>query len=200
MEDKHSLHNAWTLWYDSKSGKPGEKGNKEQNKEQQAHDNADWEKNLVTISTVTTVEEFWIMQNHVKKPSSIDLSANYHFFKAGVKPMWEDPTNSGGGKWSLTLTTKEDLFRLDAIWEDLLLSIIGEYLDPGNELVGCVLGKRRNNVRIAIWTKNKDDTDGNMKIGQNIRKELRLAPAVAIEYFPHNAGTANATPAATLKA
>jgi translation initiation factor 4E len=30
-------------------------------------------------------------------------TGNYHVFKNGIKPMWEDPQNNKGGKWILLL-------------------------------------------------------------------------------------------------
>lgn len=43
-----------------------------------------------------------------------------------------DPVNEKGGKWVMTLAAKEDVNRLDEMWELLLLSMIGEYLDDGS--------------------------------------------------------------------
>lgn len=48
----------------------------------------------------------------------------------------QDPANEKGGKWTLTLTSKEDINRLDEMWESLLLSMIGEYLDDGSTEAG----------------------------------------------------------------
>lgn len=43
------------------------------------------------------------------------MGANYHFFLKGVQPMWEDPANAQGGKWTLTIPkNKKD--NIDAFW------------------------------------------------------------------------------------
>lgn len=180
---KHPLHRNWTLWYDSKKTLKGD----------------DWEGSLVHINTIGTVEDFWVMHNHTKRPSSIEVGANYHFFREGVKPMWEDDTNKQGGKWVFTITTKEDMARLDAIWEDMLLAVLGEYLDDGNAICGLVLGKRKTQTKIAVWTNNKDAVEEISRIGKNIRREGKLESNVVLEYFPHRDGTGTEFPAAIMK-
>lgn len=46
-----------------------------------------------------------------------------HFFRAGVKPLWEDEQNLNGGCWTLKIR-KEDTRALRA-WEELCLMICG---------------------------------------------------------------------------
>jgi Eukaryotic initiation factor 4E len=40
---------------------------------------------------------------HIPKVTELNVSANYHFFKEGIQPMWEDPSNAAGGKWTILL-------------------------------------------------------------------------------------------------
>ena len=103
--------------------------------------------------------------------------------------MWEDSINQQGGKWVFSLTSKDDTLRVDSIWEDLLLSMIGEYLDAGDEICGAVLGKRKNGqFKISLWTKTKDAVEEIEKIGRVMRKELGLPPNIHLDYFPHRDG------------
>lgn len=180
----HPLNRLWTLWYDSKKTLKGD----------------DWEASLVHINTVGTAEDFWVMHNHTKRPSSIDVGASYHFFRQGVKPMWEDPANAQGGKFVFTFSSKEDLARLDQVWEDLLLGVVGEYLDDGDEICGLVLGKRKTQTKISVWTANKDVLNVLAHIGSNVRREAKVDPSTAIEYFPHRDSTGTEFPASILKA
>jgi translation initiation factor 4E len=32
--------------------------------------------------------------NNLRLPSQLHKNANYHMFKNGIKPMWEDPANA----------------------------------------------------------------------------------------------------------
>lgn len=47
---------------------------------------------------------------------------DFHLFKQGIKPVWEDAANRKGGKWILRL--KKGLS--SRIWENLLLAVIGK--------------------------------------------------------------------------
>ena len=147
--EHHPLHAPWTLWYDSKN----------------AHkEGASWEENLQNVGVIRAVEEFWATYGYIKKPSALEIGSSYHFFKNGIKPMWEDAKNKEGGKFVLSLSTGQDLFRLDTVWQELMMAMIGEYLEDGsymNELTegqeqvtGCVLSKRKNMARISVWVTN----------------------------------------------
>ncbi len=39
------------------------------------------------------VEEFWSIINNLLPPSQLVKNANYHFFKDGIQPLWEDKAN-----------------------------------------------------------------------------------------------------------
>jgi translation initiation factor 4E len=186
----HPLENNWTLWYDSKRTATKKEPKKEEagKKEQQTADS--WEDNLVQVDTVNSVEGFWVMLNQIKKPSNLELGANYHLFKKGIKPMWEDPANSKGGKWVITLQTKEDLYRVDNIWEELLMAMIGEYLEEvgsGDQVVGAVLSRRRNAFRVSVWTRDNSAKESLEALGPRCTDLMKVdASKVALVYLAHN--------------
>jgi len=164
----HPLQTPWSLWYDSKKTGHGDK----------------YEESLIHVAPFATVEEFWTLFHHIKKPSAIDIGANMHLFRTGIKPMWEDPSNQKGGKWTITLQGP-DLARVDTVWENLILGVIGETMDSGDEIVGIVLGKRRSQMKLAIWTRSKEKPEVLMALGKRIRADLEMDPSVAVEFFPH---------------
>lgn len=53
--------------------------------------------------------------NNIVKVSELSQGGNFHFFKEGVKPMWEDPANKEGGKW-LIMTATAKKKELDSMW------------------------------------------------------------------------------------
>ena len=138
----------------------------------------------------------------VKKPSQIELSAhpnpNYHFFRQGIKPQWEDPANKEGGRWMINITKEEDLKNsTDFVWEEVLMSLAGEYLDEDDMITGAVFSRRRGLFRVAVWTRKsvgagEDDAKvaaSLTKIAVKLRQLLQLPPVdkggVAIEFYPH---------------
>jgi translation initiation factor 4E len=173
-DSKHPLENTWVLWYDSKKT--------------QKTDN--WEDSLLQVQEMSTVEEFWAAYNHIKRPAALELGANYHFFKKGIKPMWEDEHNKKGGKWIVAVMQKEELSRLDEFWQHLLLSLIGETLDEdieGDQVCGCVLGKRRNMAKIAVWIRDKAHEDQILRLGKKLKDVLQLDTTSTLEFTPHDA-------------
>nr|CCD15774.1 unnamed protein product [Trypanosoma congolense IL3000] len=201
----HPLNRAWTLWYDSVS----------------TYDCHQWELSLVQVMTVRTVEDFFAMLHYCKPPHVLRVSAQYHFFREGVKPMWEDPSNKAGGKLWVSLDEKALGERsggegsprsrkesdgnscnslsgsggkkpdLDIIWENVLIAMVGEYLDYGVEgehIMGVVLSKRKYHNRIALWVKDASDKEALAAIEKQLVKEGGLPPTAKIIFTPHGSG------------
>ena len=82
---KHPLQNAWTLWF-FKNDKA-----------------RTWEENQRPIITVTTVEDFWSLYNHIEVASRLPPGSDYSLFKEGIFPDWEDPRNQPGGRWMINV-------------------------------------------------------------------------------------------------
>lgn len=155
----HPLEYEWTFWYDKRPAVARRlKG------EQDSYEN-----NLRAIGTFGTVEDFWRYYNHLVKPSKLEMNSNYHFFKSGIKPMWEDSENSKGGKWVLTF---KDKAMVDACWENVVLGMVGETLDVENEITGAVMSRRKAGDRIAIWNRSKDNEQAIMGVGRKLKAIL----------------------------
>lgn len=53
------------------------------------------------------------------KPSKLPANADFHLFKSGVEPKWEDPECANGGKWTVTSSRKANLDNmwLETVWK-----------------------------------------------------------------------------------
>ena len=56
---------------------------------------------------------FYSLYDQIFRPSKFPANADFHLFKAGVEPKWEDPECANGGKWTVTSNKKTDL---DNMW------------------------------------------------------------------------------------
>ncbi len=100
---------------------------------------------------MTTAQDFWKVYAHLARPSSLPTVSDYHFFKDGIRPVWEDEENKKGGKWILRL--KKGV--ADRYWENLVLAMIGDqFAEAGEEVCGAVVSVRSGEDVISIWTKN----------------------------------------------
>ena len=74
---------------------------------------------------MTSVESFWSVYNNIVKASKLAAGSNYHLFKKGVRPEWEDAQNAKGGKWVLQIPrSKRDT--LDDWWLFTVLFIFSQ--------------------------------------------------------------------------
>lgn len=160
----HPLEFEWTFWYDKRPA-----AGKRMKGEQESY-----ESNLRPIGTFGTVEDFWRYYNHLVKPSKLEINSNYHFFKEGIKPMWEDSANTKGGKWVLTFRDKN---LLDTCWENVVLGLVGETLDMEDEITGAVVSRRKAGDRIAIWNRTNNNEAAILGIGRKLKGLLGVDPS-----------------------
>ncbi|KAK6198497.1 translation initiation factor eIF 4e-like domain-containing protein [Scheffersomyces amazonensis] len=169
---KHPLNSRWTLWYT----KP------------QVHKNENWHDLLKPVITFSSVEEFWGIYNSIPVANQLPLKSDYHLFKEGIRPEWEDEQNSKGGKWSYSFNNKRDVSgNINELWLRGLLAVIGETIeDEEEEVNGIVLNIRKQAFRVGIWTKDCDETKLTI-IGERLKKILQLKDEQKVEFMSHDA-------------
>lgn len=139
---EHPLRNTWNLFYRPPANKF-----------------SDYEKSTLKLAAIASVESFWTIYTHLKRPSLLPTVSDYHIFKDGIRPVWEDEANKKGGKWIIRL--KKGV--ADRYWEDLLLAIVGDqFIEAADEVCGAVLSVRSGEDVLSVWTKN--DGGRNIKI------------------------------------
>jgi translation initiation factor 4E len=77
--------------------------------------------------------------------------------------MWEDPANASGGKWILLFRTNgisnpSVTNVLDIAWANLAMALVGEMLDPEDQVCGVVASSRPKVDRVQIWTRSRDES------------------------------------------
>jgi len=179
---EHPLEYPWTLFYDTKSNKiPAPPVNVVEGPPSAhflAPESGEYEAGLTVIGDFDTVESFCRYFNWLKPPSKLEKNSNYHLFKKGIKPMWEDEANANGGKWVLTMKNNPQL--LDRCWNWLAMALVGEDLDEGDEICGAVVSLRSKVDRIQLWTRSKDDVEKINGIGRKMVKLLDVSEADSI--------------------
>ncbi|XP_038700217.1 eukaryotic translation initiation factor-like isoform X2 [Tripterygium wilfordii] len=129
---QHNLERKWSFWFD----KPKQ--------------GAAWGISLRRVYTFETVEEFWCLYDQVVKPSKLPANADFHLFKAGIEPKWEDPECANGGKWTVTSNVKANL---ENMWLETLMALIGEQFDEADDICGVVASVRQRQDKLSLWTK-----------------------------------------------
>ena len=115
------------------------------------------------------------------RPNVFKVTTDYHLFKEGVQPMWEDEQNKQGGKWMVRL--KKGI--ASRVWEELLLAIIGEQFDVGQEICGAVVSVRHNEDIISVWNRSTDNKEATSKIRDQMQRILKIPKFISIEYKKH---------------
>jgi translation initiation factor 4E len=73
-----------------------------------------------------------------------------------------------------------------SLWEEIVLAIIGEQFDVGNEICGAVCSMRVSDDIISIWNRTADNQEATDKIRDQMRRILKLPSFITIEYKKHN--------------
>jgi translation initiation factor 4E len=133
----HGLRHSWVFWFRPPISK--------------SNGFVEYEKTLHPIACVDNAEDFFTVYSHLKRPSALPLVSDYHLFKRGIRPIWEDDDNKRGGKWIVRLKKGVS----DRYWEDLLLAIIGDqFAEASEDVCGVVLSVRNGEDILSIWTAN----------------------------------------------
>lgn len=49
-----------------------------------------YENSIKSITSISTVEAFWTIYDYLKRPNDLTPTTDYHCFREGIKPTWED--------------------------------------------------------------------------------------------------------------
>jgi translation initiation factor 4E len=128
----HPLRDSWVFWFRPPISK--------------SNGYVDYEKTLHPIAAFDTAEDFWMVYQHLKRPSTLPQVSDYHIFKKGGK---------------LIVRLKKGV--ADRYWENLVLAIIGDQFgEASDEVCGAVLSVRGGEDILSIWTRH--DSGKNIKI------------------------------------
>ena len=95
-----------------------------QTQAKQPIDKKEYENQVKKIAEFETIEDFWAIFQHLRKPDSCKPGIEFQMFKDPVKPMWEDENNKNGGK--ITIKLRKDFTTI--IWEEMIFALIGDVL------------------------------------------------------------------------
>ncbi|KAM6920795.1 eukaryotic translation initiation factor 4E type 2 isoform 3-T3 [Lycodopsis pacificus] len=166
---EHPLQYNYTFWYSRRT--PGRPASTQS-----------YEQNIKQIGIFASVEQFWRFYSHMIRPGDLTGHSDFHLFKEGIKPMWEDDANKMGGKWIIRL--RKGL--ASRCWENLILAMLGEQFMVGEEICGAVVSVRFQEDIISIWNKTAGDQATTARIRDTLRRVLNLPPNTIMEYKTHN--------------
>jgi translation initiation factor 4E len=150
-EDKHPLQSSWAFW------------------EHRRGASSDYGSQMHILGTFNTVEGFWRFKNNIPNPSDVMFTTTggqkkladrdiegFSLFKDGVRPEWEDPANMHGGEFFCRQAFSSQ--QLDDVWEKLTCGLVGETIDPEDEVCGARIVDKskagRPTYRVEMWIRN----------------------------------------------
>jgi len=161
------LHAEYALWFSQ---------NNPRNR------NTAYEDNVKVVGKFGSLESFWSYFSHMLPAGELATSSDYHLFREGIRPMWEDDANKLGGKWVVRL--RKGL--VSRLWESLVFAIIGDQFDVGNEVCGAVVSIRYHEDVISVWNRTAAREDVTVKIKETMKRVMALPGTTVIEYKTHD--------------
>ena len=142
-------------------------------------DKSEYENQIKKIAEFETIEDFWAIFQHLRKPDSCRPGIEFQLFRYGVKPIWEDDNNKNGGK--VTIKLRKDFTTI--IWEEMIFALIGDVLpnEVKEQINGIVVTSRKDFNTLQIWIKSCEKKT-NDNIENCIRDLLQIPPEVTLEF------------------
>ena len=137
-----------------------------------------YESQVKKIAEFDTIEDFWDIFQHLRKPDSCRPGIEFFMFKEPVKPLWEDENNKNGGRFSIKL--KQGYTTI--IWEEMIFTLIGGILpeEIRDEINGIVVMSKKEFNTLQIWFKTFD-TNITSEIEKCLRDILVIPEEVKLE-------------------
>jgi translation initiation factor 4E len=157
LNEKFAL--KWTFWHQGHF----ERG-KNLNK-------TDYLRELKKGGNVDSLSSFWNQWNKVQNRRSEDC--NYHLFKQGIKPIWEDPKNFKGGK-CVIVAPKTSQDEMIAQWVNLTLALMDEEIQA--EVNGVVLSTRAWGNIYSVWVRDARDRKAVSLITEKLQEVFGAIP------------------------
>lgn len=169
----HPLQNTWVVWHHL-----------------QIEKTTTWSSSMQQLSEFSSLESFYDITPQVLYPSLVFTNAHEEpshksaaaaaqpcnaisLFKRGIRPEWEDPANVFGSE--LVCRCSPDPRSLDLFWEVILLGLIGETIDPSDEVCGCrVVDKSTRGkiyFKLEVWVRSQD-TQATTQVKENLLHRL----------------------------
>ncbi|KAK0508040.1 hypothetical protein JMJ35_009929 [Cladonia borealis] len=148
-EGKVDFGHSWNFWHDKHAA------------------SGDYEGRLTLMQEdIDNIKLFWQVINSFPF-ERLGYKDSVHFFKKGVKPVWEDPRNVNGGAWNFRVPKE----KTDEFWKELLVLAVGETfhdvlqnvpnvpqgVPKRDDICGLSLSIRYGNNLISIW--HRDGTN-----------------------------------------
>lgn len=165
---EHQLQYTYCLWFSRRA--PGKHAAPQS-----------FDQNLKLVGRFVSVEQYWAYYCHLIRPCELTGHSDFHLFKDGIKPMWEDEANRYGGKWIVRL--RKGL--ASRCWENLILAMLGEQFMVGDEICGAVVSIRFAEDIISVWNRIASDQVTTNRIRDTLRRVLNLPPNTIMEYKTH---------------
>ena len=149
-----------------------------------------YESQVKKIAEFDTIEDFWDIFQHLRKPDSCRPGIEFFMFKGDIKPLWEDENNKNGGRFSIKL--KQGYTTI--IWEEMIFTLIGGILpnEIKEEINGIVVTSKKEFNTLQIWFKTFD-TKITSEIEKCLRDILVIPPEVKLEPKKFNINVTNNT-------
>lgn len=149
-------------------------------KSQDSNSNEQYEDNIHLLGTFDTIQGFWRLYSHLKRPNDLEPPTDYHLFRKGIRAIWEDDDNIEGGKWMIRL--KKGL--ASYYWERLILALIGEQFPL--DVLGAVVSVRYQEDIISLWNRTGNNADIRYEICCELCSALELPADTKLEYKKHD--------------
>ena len=141
-------------------------------------DSTQYQNQVKKIADFDTIQDFWAIFQHLRKPDSCKPGIEFHMFKQNIKPLWEVDENKNGGR----ITVRLNHGYTTIIWEEMIFALIGGILpkEVKDEINGIIVSCKANFNVLHIWFANFDNAIKKLNLEQHIKDLLQIPSEIKL--------------------
>ncbi|KNC52032.1 Eif4e2 protein [Thecamonas trahens ATCC 50062] len=118
----------------------------------------EFDESLRVVGSFATATGFDRYSKSMRPIRDMPAYCNLRMFKAGIKPLWEDPRNVNGGRWLIKCGKNRGLIK--SVWQDVTIAAVDDSFVHLDFISGITLQMRaRKGNSVAIWSMDASRLD-----------------------------------------
>lgn len=174
-ENESAPGKAWNVYFDDASFL--------------GRDPEEYMRSMALLGGFRSLARFWVVHGAVMlRLGDMPPTFNVRVFRDGVRPVWEDPANMRGGRWSFRFHGAGATEGAARLHEEMLVATLEGRAPDSDGVCGVVLHVRPQRSEVQVWVAQPCAGAAAAAREQALRKLFAMPAEVTAAFVAHSGG------------